>query len=139
MTEQIGSGRLFVLKMAATASATTYETVGSVKTTSVIFDKAEIDATSKDTAGGWQENIGGRRSGKISFDGIFKNSTSNKLLWTAYAADTAWNYEIEDQAGNTWAFAANLTSLEYSGDDGGVQQFKGSMSTTGIVVHTPVV
>lgn len=132
-------GNAFLLKISTTWNGTTtWTTVGALKSTSLERSTSVVDITNKD-GNGWTENMVGVKSSSISASGIATGEAGQELLETAFAAQTPWNCQIINTAGDTWAGPYIIESLNFSGEHNVEQTFEVTLTSAGEIEYTPFV
>lgn len=127
-------GNAFLLKLASTYNGNTFVTVAACRSNSLTLNKSAVDITNKGS-GGWTEALagGGVKNATISASGVYSDDSSQLQLVTAFMANTHWNAQIIDEAGNTFTAAWNIDSLALAGDSDVEQTFEITLSSSGEV------
>lgn len=130
-------GRAFVLKVGDGASSETFTTIGGMRTTGISINNEPVDVSDKDSSG-WRELLeaAGGRTVSVSGAGVFKDSASETTVQTAVLAQTIDNYEIVFGNGDKFGGAFQVTSLEYTGENNGAQEYSLTLESSGAVTFT---
>lgn len=134
------SGRLVVIKVAATGSPATFTQIAGLRDTTITIGETEVDVTSKDDAGIRQLLAGNILSSvTVSGSGVFKDSATIDTIRDAALAGTHLNYKIEmvdsaTVAGTIYTGAFRITSFEENGAHDGEANYSLSLASAGSVV-----
>ena len=117
-------GNLLVLKVASSATGTTYTKVACMSQKEITFTREAVDTTCDDNAGYVSYMPGGgAKSVTFTGSGFFNNSATHALFWDIYTASTHWNFQVADEAGTTWTGPAHLANYKRTGQTNGVDTF----------------
>ncbi|WP_419955939.1 phage major tail protein, TP901-1 family [Neobacillus niacini] len=100
-------------------------------------DKDTIEVTSKDTLGGWKENIVGMKSWSIDNDGVYvRDHESHKLLKSVFDGDEPILIKVTNQKEKTEMFGglALLTSYPIEAPYDDAVTYTISLTGTGALV-----
>jgi len=109
-------GRDLLLKIDSTGTGT-YVTVAGLRTNTLTFNAASVDASAQDSAGAWRELLSGAglKSAQIKGTGIFKDAASDAVIRGYFFADTIVNWQIVIPNFGTVTGPLQITSLDYAG------------------------
>lgn len=100
--------------------ATTGTVLGGQRNATLNRSAESIDATSKDTTGGWKENVVGFKEWSIDADGCYiESDAAYESLETAFNAGTEVEVYLEFPSGQKQTGFANITDfpLDFPYDD----------------------
>ena len=109
-------GRDLLLKIDSTGTGT-YVTVAGLRTNTLTFNSASVDASAQDSAGAWRELLAGAglKSAQVKGTGIFKNAASDAAVRGYFFNDTIVNWQIVIPNFGTVTGPFQITSLDYAG------------------------
>ena len=125
------SGLNFLLQIEDSGMAGTYVTLGGQRSTTMNRTTEEADATAKDTAPGWFENVPTFRRWTFEAEGV-TDETDAALgdLETAWLNNTQVNVRISTPASNTYTGAATVSDLSLDGAHDDVFSYSVSLAGT---------
>jgi len=125
-------GRDLLLKIDSTGTGT-FVTVAGLRTNTLTFNSASVDASAQDSAGTWRELLtgAGLKSAQIKGAGIFKNAASDAAVRGYFFNDTIVNWQIVIPNFGTVTGPFQITSLDYSGKFDGEVSFDLSLASAG--------
>ena len=109
-------GRDLLLKIDSTGTGN-YVTVAGLRTNTLTFNSASVDASAQDSAGAWRELLAGAglKSAQVKGTGIFKNAASDAAVRGYFFNDTIVNWQIVIPNFGTVTGPFQITSLDYAG------------------------
>lgn len=109
-------GRDLLLKIDTTGTGT-YVTVAGLRTNTLTFNSASVDASAQDSAGAWRELLAGAglKSALVKGTGIFKDAASDAAIRGYFFNDTIVNWQIVIPNFGTVTGPFQITSLDYAG------------------------
>ena len=109
-------GRDLLLKIDTTGTGT-YVTVAGLRTNTLTFNSASVDASAQDSAGAWRELLAGAglKSAQVKGTGIFKDAASDAAIRGYFFNDTIVNWQIVIPDFGTVTGPFQITSLDYAG------------------------
>ena len=109
-------GRDLLLKIDTTGTGT-YVTVAGLRTNTLTFNSASVDASAQDSAGAWRELLAGAglKSAQVKGTGIFKDAASDAAIRGYFFNDTIVNWQIVIPNFGTVTGPFQITSLDYAG------------------------
>lgn len=117
-------GKDLLLKIDETGSGG-YVAVAGLRSRTISFNAATVDATHTESAGQWRELLAGAgvRNARISGSGIFKDAASDELIRATFFAGTIrpWQVVIPDFGSVTGAF--QITAFDLTGRHDGEVTF----------------
>lgn len=131
-------GRSFVLKQGDGATSEQFTTIGGAKVTGFAFAGEDVSIQDKDDAG-WETLLAdaGKKSVSLSLSGVFKDSAAEAILVAAALAQTIDNYELFFENLDKFSGAFKVGGLDYSGADNDTLQYTCTLSSSGVIGHTP--
>lgn len=130
MTAQRGKDLLLKLDETGVGS---FVTVAGLRATRLAFNADTVDVTTAESAGRWRELLAGAglRSAAISGGGVFRDTTSDAALRSAFFDGTlpVFQVVVPDFGSITGPF--QITALEYSGDHDGEATYELSLVSAG--------
>ncbi|HEY5363708.1 MAG TPA: phage major tail protein, TP901-1 family [Aestuariivirga sp.] len=125
-------GRDLLLKIDSTGTGT-YVTVAGLRTNTLTFNAASVDASAQDSAGAWRELLAGAglKSAQIKGTGIFKDAASDAVIRGYFFADTIVNWQIVIPDFGTVTGPFQITSLDYAGKFDSEMTFDLSLASAG--------
>jgi len=93
------------------------------------------------TAGGWEEKLGGKKSGTVSSDYLREEGDSSTALFTAFAAGTAvtWLYSSQVSGDKSWTGSGFITAYDQAAPDEENATGSITIETSGAVTEATVV
>ncbi|MEO1504482.1 MAG: phage major tail protein, TP901-1 family [Pseudomonadota bacterium] len=135
MTAQAGKDLLLKLDH---SGAGAFETVAGLRATRISFNAAAVDVTSLESTDRWRELLAGAgvRSATISGSGVFKDSSTDASIRSAFfnGAIMNWRILVPDFGAIEGPF--HIGSLDYSGDHDGEAAFELSLASAGPLSFT---
>jgi len=127
-------GRDLLLKVDTTGTGT-YVTVAGLRTNTLTFNAATVDASAQDSAGAWKELLAGAglKSAQIKGQGIFKDALSDATVRGLYFNDTIVNWQIVIPNFCTVTGPFQISALEYSGKFDGEVTFDMTLASAGLL------
>ncbi|MDP8996192.1 MAG: phage major tail protein, TP901-1 family [Pseudomonadota bacterium] len=109
-------GRDLLLKIDTTGTGT-YVTVAGLRTNTLTFNSASVDASAQDSAGAWRELLAGAglKSAQVKGTGIFKDAASDASIRGYFFTDTIVNWQIVIPNFGTVTGPFQITSMDYAG------------------------
>lgn len=124
-------GNALLLKIASTASGSSYGTIGGSSEHSWSLSNEQVDISSKDS-NRWSELLAaGNRSLTISMSGFVSDDANYVLFEGAYENDTIWNMQIAYGDSKTVTGAFHIDSFELSGARNDGQSFSATITNSG--------
>ena len=125
-------GRDLLLKIDSTGTGT-YVTVAGLRTNTLTFNSASVDASAQDSAGAWRELLAGAglKSAQIKGAGIFKDAASDAAIRGYFFNDTIVNWQIVIPNFGTVTGPFQITSLDYAGKFDSEMTFDLSLASAG--------
>jgi TP901-1 family phage major tail protein len=130
-------GKDLLLKIDATGSGG-FATVAGLRTRSLAFNAATVDATHAESAGEWRELLAGAgiKTARLSGSGIFKDASSDETVRACFFAGTIRNWQVAIPDFGTVQGAFQITALEYSGGHDNELTFELAMESAGALSFT---
>ena len=130
MTAQKGRDLLLKLDAAGTGSFTT---IAGLRSNTLSFNAATVDATSSESEGAWRELLAGAglKSASIKGQGIFKDAASDLAVSAAFFSGTILNWQVMVPSFGVIAGPFQIASLDYSGRHDGELTFDLSLASAG--------
>lgn len=131
-------GRLVVIKLGDGEVSETFTTIGGLRTSSLTFNGAAVDVTTKDSAP-WRKLIGdtGIKSISISGAGIFQDDAVIALLRTAAMAQSLNNFQFVDgNTGDIYEGAFQVTNFTENAPHDNAKDFSITLESSGAVTFT---
>ena len=125
-------GRDLLLKIDTTGTGT-YVTVAGLRTNTLTFNSASVDASAQDSAGAWRELLAGAglKSAQVKGTGIFKDAASDATIRGYFFNDTIVNWQIVIPNFGTVTGPFQITSLDYAGKFDSEMTFDLSLASAG--------
>ena len=125
-------GRDLLLKIDSTGTGT-YVTVAGLRTNTLTFNSASVDASAQDSAGAWRELLAGAglKSAQVKGTGIFKDAASDASIRGYFFNDTIVNWQIVIPNFGTVTGPFQITSLDYAGKFDSEMTFDLSLASAG--------
>jgi TP901-1 family phage major tail protein len=113
-------------------------TIAGLRSRSLAFNTATVDATSTESEGRWRELLDGAgvKSARINGAGIFKDAASDEAV-RAYFNNSVimdWQVIIPDFGSIQGLF--QITALEFTGQHDGEMTFEISLESAGVLTFT---
>ena len=130
-------GKDLLLKIDATGSGG-FTTVAGLRTRSLAFNAATVDATHAESAGEWRELLAGAgiKTARLAGSGIFKDATSDETVRAAFFAGTIRDWQVVIPDFGTVEGAFQITALEYSGGHDNELTFELALESAGALTFT---
>ena len=117
--------------------ASTFTTIGSMRSTSMTINNETVDVTDKDSSG-WRELVAGCgiRSMSLSGSGIFSDDVALEDVLEQVMAGTILNFKLISGAGDTFAGAFQGSSFERAGEYNAEETYSFTLESSGVVART---
>ncbi|WP_085908280.1 phage tail tube protein [Kiloniella majae] len=132
------SGINVLLKIGDGADPEVFTELAGQKSTQLNLTSSPVDTSNK-TTGGWGRTLAGLNNGTVTCSGTaeWPDTAGIKRLETVFGARGTINCElIVNTAGDKWAGAFSITSLDISGDDNGAAVYSLNLQNAGALVKT---
>jgi TP901-1 family phage major tail protein len=118
--------------------ASTFTTVGGIRSTSLAINNAQVDVTSQDDTSRDRQLLAaaGVRSVSVSGSGVFKDDAAAAAVNTAALADTHADWQVVVPDFGTFEGAFQVSSLEFGGEHDGEVTFSISLESAGDITFT---
>ena len=125
-------GRDLLLKIDTTGTGT-YVIVAGLRTNTLTFNSASVDASAQDSTGAWRELLAGAglKSAQVKGMGIFKDAASDATIRGYFFNDTIVNWQIVIPNFGTVTGPFQITSLDYAGKFDSEMTFDLSLASAG--------
>tara|TARA_B100001059_G_scaffold72016_2_gene69158 strand:- start:8858 stop:9280 length:423 start_codon:yes stop_codon:yes gene_type:complete len=134
MASTVYNGTNLLLKFIADGG--TLATIGHSTSASLSLSMDAPEATSKDSAG-YQEVIGGLRSGEISFEGLVDYTDTTNVPAMATLMENRskidWSFGTTTSGDTVFSGEGFITSIETSGEMESAVTYSGTIVTTGTI------
>ncbi len=134
MASTVYNGTNLLLKFIADGG--TLATIGHSTSASLSLSMDGPEATSKDSAG-YQEVIGGLRSGEISFEGLVDYTDTTNVPAMATLMENRskidWSFGTTTSGDTVFSGEGFITSIETSGEMESAVTYSGTIVTTGTI------
>lgn len=133
----VKAGKDFLIKIGDGAMSEAFTTLGGLRSSKMTINSTDIDVTTIDS-NEWKEllNGAGIRSFAVSGSGLFDDSATLTRARTVLMANTIVNLKIYDPAGNIYAGAFKIKSMEQNGEYNGAAHYSTSLESSGAVTFT---
>lgn len=131
----------YTLHISDGAATPAYTKIAALTNLNMSFTKQNIDTTTKDT-NGWAESLpgGGQKAISVTAEGMCRNhATHEQLKQKALDSEVNWNFQIKDEAGNTWTGSWHIASYEEGAPVNDVMTFSFELNSNGEIVYEPAV
>lgn len=130
-------GKDLLLKIDATGSGG-FVTVAGLRTRSLAFNAATVDATHAESTGEWRELLAGAgvKTARLAGSGIFKDAASDETVRASFFAGTIRDWQVVIPDFGTVEGAFQITALEYSGGHDNELTFELAMESAGDLAFT---
>ena len=132
----VQKGALLLLKIDISG---TYTTIGGLRSTSISMNDESVDVTNKDDGG---DRVllaqAGIRSFSVSGSGVFKDSTAETNLKSAFGAASFTNFQIIVPDFGSFTGPFMVASLEYAGEYNGEVTYTTSLESAGSITFATV-
>jgi TP901-1 family phage major tail protein len=131
-------GRLFLLKIATSASPSNFVTAAGVRATDITINGNPVDITNKDSDG-WRELLpdSGVKQVDITFSGVMNDSDQLKAVQDAALAGGAiLPMELTSGSGDYFTGEFSVATFKRSGQHSGEETFEATINSHGAVTHT---
>ena len=115
MTAQNGKDLLIKIDI---DGAGQYKTIAGLRASRIVFNAQQVDITNLDSAGGWQELLGGAgvKSAALSGSGVFKDSQTDARMRAVFFDGGIVDYQIVIPDFGIISGPFQISSLEYAGN-----------------------
>jgi TP901-1 family phage major tail protein len=130
-------GRDLLLKLDSTG-ANVFVTVAGIRSHSIAFNTAIVDASSQESPGQWRELLAGAplKSAAIRGQGIFKDAASDALVRGYFFNATLVNWQVIIPDFGTVQGLFQITALEFGGRHDGEVTFEIALESGGALTFT---
>ncbi|MBW3242391.1 phage major tail protein, TP901-1 family [Epibacterium sp. DP7N7-1] len=135
MSAQNGKDLLIKVDMTGTGSFTT---IAGLRATRISFNAESVDVTSRDSAGGWRELLGGAgvRSANLSGSGVFRDADTDERARQLFFDGEAPAFQVVIPDFGTVEGPFQVTALEYAGSHNGEATYELSLASAGALTFT---
>jgi TP901-1 family phage major tail protein len=125
-------GKDLLLKVDATGSGG-FVTVAGLRTRSLAFNAATVDATHAESAGEWRELLAGAgvKTARLAGSGIFKDASSDETVRASFFAGTIRDWQVVIPDFGTVEGPFQIASFELTGRHDGEVAFELSLDSAG--------
>lgn len=134
MSAQLGKDVLIKIDISGT-----FTSIGGMRSKTLTLDQETIDITDSDSTGGWREILqggAGVRSASIEGEGVFKDTTAEGAVLTAWTNGTTPDFQFIIPGLGTFEGAFLVTQIEYSGEYNGAAMYKMKFENAGAITFT---
>ena len=116
----------------------TFITIAGLRSRGLAFNTQTIDITDTESAGQWRELLAGAgiKSARITGSGIFKDTSSDETVRTAFFSGAIQDWQIIIPDFGTVEGPFQITALEYTGQHDNEVTFELALESAGELTFT---
>lgn len=126
-------GRDVLIKIAASASAQSYETVAGIRTSEIELNAQSVDGTAADSPDGWRELVAGAgiKSARVRGQGVFKDAASDARMREVFFAGEIAQWQLIIPGLGQLTGPLHIRDLKWGGTHAGEASFAITLESAG--------